>query len=58
MSNPQSLDEASAFLAQHVGEARAFMGGTDTFVRMRDGAWKDKYLVDVKGLPGCERSDV
>ncbi len=49
---PASLNEASAFLAQHVGEARAFIGGTDTFVRMRDGAWKDKYLVDVKGLPG------
>ncbi len=49
---PVSLKEASIFLAQHVGEARAFSGGTDTFVRMRDGAWQDKYLVDVKGLPG------
>jgi len=49
---PASLSEASAFLAQHVGEARAFIGGTDVFVRMRDGVWKDKYLVDVKGLPG------
>lgn len=49
---PASLDEASTFLAQHVGEARAFSGGTDTFVRMRDGVWQDKYLVDVKGLPG------
>ncbi|HTP11399.1 MAG TPA: xanthine dehydrogenase family protein subunit M [Anaerolineae bacterium] len=49
---PTTLEEASLFLAQHTGEARAFIGGTDTFVRMRDGAWKDKYLVDVKGLPG------
>jgi carbon-monoxide dehydrogenase medium subunit len=49
---PTTLEEASAFLAQHPGEARAFIGGTDTFVRMRDGAWRDKYLVDVKGLPG------
>ena len=40
------------FLAQHAGEARAFNGGTDTFVRMRDGVWQDKYLVDVKSLPG------
>jgi carbon-monoxide dehydrogenase medium subunit len=48
---PTTLEEASTFLAQHVGEARAFIGGTDTFVRMRDGAWQDKYLVDVKGLP-------
>jgi CO/xanthine dehydrogenase FAD-binding subunit len=51
---PASLAEASTFLAQHVGEARAFSGGTDTFVRMRDGVWKDKYLVDVKGLPGMQ----
>jgi carbon-monoxide dehydrogenase medium subunit len=49
---PSTLEEASAFLVQHTGEARAFIGGTDTFVRMRDGAWHDKYLVDVKGLPG------
>jgi carbon-monoxide dehydrogenase medium subunit len=31
------------------------MGGTDTFVRMRDGAWKWKYLVDVKALDGLGR---
>jgi len=49
---PTTLEEASTFLAQHIGEARAFIGGTDVFVRLRDGAWKDKYLVDVKGLPG------
>ena len=49
---PATLEEASSFLAQHAGEARPFMGGTDTFVRLRDGAWRDKYLVDVKGLPG------
>jgi CO/xanthine dehydrogenase FAD-binding subunit len=49
---PASLAEASRFLAEHVGEARPFMGGTDTFVRMRDGVWKEKYVVDVKGLDG------
>jgi CO/xanthine dehydrogenase FAD-binding subunit len=49
---PTTLVEASVFLAQHAGEARAFSGGTDTFVRMRDGVWQDQYLVDVKGLPG------
>jgi CO/xanthine dehydrogenase FAD-binding subunit len=31
------------------------LGGTDTFVRMRDGFWKDKYLVDVKGLDGVDQ---
>lgn len=52
---PASLVEASQFLAQHAGEARPFMGGTDTFVRMRDGFWKEKYLVDVKNLDGMSQ---
>src|SRR3990172_270464 len=49
---PASLAEASRFLAEHAGQARPFTGGTDTFIRLRDGVWKDKYLVDVKGLDG------
>ncbi|MCI0520669.1 MAG: xanthine dehydrogenase family protein subunit M [Chloroflexi bacterium] len=49
---PASLAEASRFLADHAGEARPLLGGTDIFVRMRDGFWKDKYLVDVKNLDG------
>jgi carbon-monoxide dehydrogenase medium subunit len=49
---PASYIEASRFLAEHLDEARPFLGGTDTFVRMRDGIWKDKYLLDLKGLPG------
>ncbi|NJN98424.1 MAG: hypothetical protein HC875_32220 [Anaerolineales bacterium] len=52
---PASLAEASQFLAQHGGEARPFLGGTDTFVRMRDGFWKQKYLVDVKNLAGMSQ---
>lgn len=51
---PASYEEASRFLAEHAGEARPFMGGTDTFVRMRDGFWKEKYLVDVKCLDGMD----
>ncbi len=47
---PESLLEASRFLAAHAGEARPMMGGTDVFVRMRDGLWNDRYLVDVKCL--------
>jgi len=47
---PATLTEASRFLAQHPGEARPLLGGTDIFVRMRDGFWHDKYLVDVKNL--------
>ena len=49
---PGSLEEASYFLSQHAGESRPFLGGTDCIVRIRDGAWKTKYLVDVKGLDG------
>jgi carbon-monoxide dehydrogenase medium subunit len=30
------------------------MGGTDTFVRLRDGFWQEKYIVDVKGLAGMK----
>ena len=51
---PASLVEASRFLAEHAGQARPFMGGTDTFVRMRDGFWKETYIVDVKGLDGMD----
>lgn len=51
---PTSLNEASQFLAQHANDARPFSGGTDCFVRMRDGVLKLKYLVDIKGLDGTE----
>lgn len=50
---PKTLAEASSFLASHVGVSRPFLGGTDTFVRLRDGAWKEtEFLVDVKGMEG------
>jgi len=50
---PASLKEASKFLAEHAGEARPFSGGTDMFVRLRDGFFKEtKFMVDVKGLDG------
>jgi CO/xanthine dehydrogenase FAD-binding subunit len=49
---PDSYEEASRFLSENAREARPFLGGTDTFVRMRDGVWKEKYLLDLKALPG------
>ena len=49
---PASLQEASLFLAEHPTEARPFLGGTDCFVRMRDGFWNIRYMVDVKHLDG------
>jgi CO/xanthine dehydrogenase FAD-binding subunit len=49
---PETLVEASQFLVQHADEARPFLGGTDVFVRMRDGFLKPKFLVDIKALEG------
>jgi carbon-monoxide dehydrogenase medium subunit len=50
--HPVTLAEASEFLASHSVEARPFLGGTDIFVRMRDGFLTPKFLVDVKNLDG------
>jgi aerobic carbon-monoxide dehydrogenase medium subunit len=49
---PVTLAEASKFLAEHEGISRPFAGGTDNFVRLRDGVLKLDYLVDIKGLEG------
>ncbi|MDY7079549.1 MAG: xanthine dehydrogenase family protein subunit M [Chloroflexota bacterium] len=49
---PASLGKASVFLVEQAGDARPFMGGTDVFVRMRDGFIHPQALVDVKHLPG------
>jgi CO/xanthine dehydrogenase FAD-binding subunit len=49
---PASLAEASRFLVEHAEEARPFLGGTDVFVRMRDGFISPRYLLDVKNLDG------
>lgn len=49
---PASLAEATHILAQSAGAARPFMGGTDTFVRLRDGVWQEKIIVDLKHLAG------
>ena len=47
-----TLVETSQFLAQHADKACPFLGGTDVFLRMRDGFLKPKFLVDVKHLDG------
>jgi carbon-monoxide dehydrogenase medium subunit len=52
---PQSLMEASQFLAEHQGAARPLLGGTDVLVRMRDGDWTLKYLVDIKRMDGMNQ---
>jgi carbon-monoxide dehydrogenase medium subunit len=51
---PANLSEAAQFLASHSGEAKPFSGGTDIFVRIRDGFYTPKYLVDIKSLEGTQ----
>lgn len=51
---PTSLADASKFLAEHENTARPFSGGTDCFVRLRDGVLKLDYLLDVKSLEGVK----
>jgi carbon-monoxide dehydrogenase medium subunit len=52
---PATLAEASQFLSLHPDTARPFLGGTDVFVRMRDGFLAPEFLVDVKNLDGTNQ---
>jgi len=45
-------DEVVRLLEQYGGTARLLMGGTDVFVRMRDGFIRPQIAIDVKHLPG------
>lgn len=49
---PESPQEVTRLLRKNDGQARLFMGGTDVFVRMRDGFITPQVLIDVKHLPG------
>ena len=49
---PASASEVTKLLLKSNGDARLFMGGTDVFVRMRDGFFAPKLLIDIKRLPG------
>ncbi|MGE5141358.1 MAG: FAD binding domain-containing protein [Rudaea sp.] len=49
---PDSPQEVTRLLLKRKGAARLFMGGTDVFVRMRDGVLCPEVLIDVKHLPG------
>lgn len=45
-------DEVIRLLEKHGEAAQLLMGGTDLFVRMRDGSLRPQVVVDVKHLPG------
>jgi CO/xanthine dehydrogenase FAD-binding subunit len=45
-------DEVVGLLEEHGEAAQLLMGGTDLFVRMRDGSVRPQMVVDVKHLPG------
>jgi carbon-monoxide dehydrogenase medium subunit len=49
---PATPQEVTRLLLKNDGDARLFMGGTDVFVRMRDGFITPQVLIDVKHLPG------
>ena len=49
---PATPQQVTRLLLKSDGGARLFMGGTDVFVRMRDGFITPKVLIDVKHLPG------
>jgi CO/xanthine dehydrogenase FAD-binding subunit len=51
---PATLKESSQFLTQHPEDARPFLGGTDIFVRLRDGHLKLNTLVNIKNIPGMD----
>ncbi len=52
---PESPQEVTKLLLKRDGQVRLFMGGTDVFVRMRDGFITPRLLIDVKHLPGLTR---
>ncbi len=49
---PGTPQQVTRLLLKSDGQARLFMGGTDVFVRMRDGFIAPEVLIDVKHLPG------
>jgi CO/xanthine dehydrogenase FAD-binding subunit len=47
-----TCDEVVDLLEEHGEAAQLLMGGTDLFVRMRDGSVRPQMVIDVKHLPG------
>jgi CO/xanthine dehydrogenase FAD-binding subunit len=47
---PDRLDDAVALLAEHGSAARLLAGGTDLIIRLRDGTFSPRVVVDVKRI--------
>ena len=50
-ARPATLDEAIALLVEHGPDARVLAGGTDLVIRLRDGTFRPRVVVDVKRVP-------
>ena len=49
---PRSLGEALELLDKLGSEARILAGGTDLLVKMKTGALRPRYLINIKRIPG------
>ncbi len=50
-ARPTSLADAAALFEEHGADARALSGGTDLIIRLRDGTYRPKVVVDLKRVP-------
>ena len=50
----KTIEEASALLAEHNGDARPFSGATDLLIRIERGFLHPAKMVDIKGIPGFQ----
>jgi CO/xanthine dehydrogenase FAD-binding subunit len=51
---PSTVAEATAMLARHKGEAKAFSGGTAMVSLMQDRLLEPSYLVTLYKIPGLD----
>jgi carbon-monoxide dehydrogenase medium subunit len=47
---PESVEQASGFLAEHGADAAVYAGGTELLLAMKEGLLSPEFLVDVKHL--------
>ena len=47
---PRSLDDAVAFLGEHLGDVRVLAGGTDLIPSMRQKLFEPRYVLDLRAI--------